>query len=325
MLLRFFSGNQPISLLLLPLLAVLLWLPGFFAEPFDLAGPEPMPLYELLTVWLADLHWLQLLLALLLVVVQAFFVNSLANDLHLLEKRSNLPGLCFLLLNALFPEQLQLSPVLLANTFLLLAMYRLYAIAGSERAGALAFDAAFLIGIASLLHPPTLVLLPVVYFALNDFRPFNGREWLLPLMGIALPWLFAWSWFFWFDTTPEFANALSHGFAWNGVSWLGSGTAFYALAGMSLVMLMMSLAQAIRTIGQNVVEVRKMLTELVWLALLVVVSVLLAPVKSVHLLTLASFPVSIWLSQAFQQSKRTGLMEVFLLLWLGLIFYHRFA
>ena len=325
MILRFFSGNQPVSLLLLPLLAAVLWFPAFLGEGYVIAGEHPMPLYALVVSPLENLRWLQLVLACLLVVLQAFFINSIVNDLHFLEKRSNLPAFSYLLLHALFPEQLELSPVVLANSLLLLAFFRVYSIAGSERAGGMAFDASLLIGLAGLLHPPALLLLPVVYVALNDFRPFNGREWLLPLIGMGPPFLFSWTWFFWFDGVPEFAASLTASFTMSGTGWWSATPGFYGLASFSLLMLMASVPAFLRGVRQNVVNVSKSLLSLLWLVLLALVAALLSPVKSMHLFSLSVYPLAIWLALRHQQSKRMAVMELLTLVWIGLVFYHRFT
>ena len=124
---------------------------------------------------------------------------------------------------------------------------------------------------------------------------------------------------------PVFANAIAAGFTTTGTGWLGNTPSFYALAGYTLVLLLMSVPAFLRAVRQNVVNVSKSLMALLWLVLLTLVAAVLAPVKSMHLLNLTVYPLAIWMALRFQQSKRMALMEILTLLWLGLVFYHRFT
>lgn len=325
MILRFFSGSQPIGLLLIPLLAAVLWLPAFWGSNVELVAASPMPLFAWLTQLLGGLAWLTTLISLLLVVAQAFFLNSLVNDLHFLEKRSNLPAFCFVLYHAVFPEQLQFSPAVICNTFLLLAAFRMYAVPSSSRPGSNVFDTGLLIGLAGLFYAPAFLLVPIAWVVLNEFRPFNPREWLLPVLGAALPLLFCWSYLFWFDRAAELSTALSSGFSLAGNGWLGTGWAFFALLGYTALAILLSLPAMVRALRLNIVAVRKSLQTLIWLLILAVAISAVAPVKSVHLLSFGAIPLSIWLAQALQQAKRKGLAELLIAGWVGLIFFNHFG
>ena len=70
----------------------------------------------------------------------------------------------------------------------------------------MAFDAALMLSLGSLFYFPTILLLPLVWVALNDFRPFQWREWAMPFIGVALPYLYLATWYFWNDELGAFAQ-----------------------------------------------------------------------------------------------------------------------
>jgi len=95
MIIRFFKSNSASAYILLPIIAMAIWVFGFFS-PAVLPLEHPMPLYELLARPVADIHWLSTLIAMFLAVAEAFILNYIVNENEVLTKKTNLPGLFYL-------------------------------------------------------------------------------------------------------------------------------------------------------------------------------------------------------------------------------------
>jgi len=191
MLARLFRSNRPAVLIGVAVLVPALFLPALWnMVP---ASGSSMPLYSLLAALSLHVTWLPGLLQLLLVLLLALQLAMLANDAELLGKRTHLPALLFPLILAAVASSSVLEPALVGMPLVLAAMRRTWAIAMAKRVLAPLFDAGLLIGLASLFYLPYAFLLAVVWASVSVIRPFHWREYVLPLVGTALPIYLVWA------------------------------------------------------------------------------------------------------------------------------------
>lgn len=191
MLASLFRSNRPIALVGLVVLVLLLFVPAIWrATPAP--GPA-MPLYVLLVQFTAWSSWLPGVLHLSLVLLIAVQTSGLANGAELLGKRTHLPALLFPLLLASFGAATTLEPALVGMPLVLAALGRTWSIAQAPRVLGLLFDAGLLLGLAALFYLPYAFLLVVVWASISVIRPMQWREYLLPLIGVAVPIYLAWA------------------------------------------------------------------------------------------------------------------------------------
>jgi hypothetical protein len=191
MLARLFRSNRPAVLIGLVVLVPALFLPALW-NMVAASGPA-MPLYSLLADLSRHVPWLPGLLHMLLVLLLALQLAMLANDAELLGKRTHLPALLFPLLLAALASSAVLEAALVGMPLVLAAMRRTWAIALAKRVLGPLFDAGLLIGLASLIYLPYAFLLVVIWASISVIRPFHWREYVLPLLGTALPIYLAWA------------------------------------------------------------------------------------------------------------------------------------
>jgi len=120
-------------------------------------------------------------------------ITFLVNDAELMDRRTHLPALLFPLMVGAMSGSLALEPALLGMPLVIAAMARSWSIVSSKRALAALFDAGLLLGMAALCYLPYAFLLVVVWASISVIRPFQLREYLLPLLGVALPLYLAWA------------------------------------------------------------------------------------------------------------------------------------
>ena len=113
MLIRFFRSSYIIQYALLAIIAAALWA-GAFIQPQNMPeGVEYVtPLYNLLADLLHEFPRIMVSLAFVLILLEAFILNSILIYHDMVPKNSLLPSFIFILLMSSAPGLLNLYPVL---------------------------------------------------------------------------------------------------------------------------------------------------------------------------------------------------------------------
>ena len=126
---------------------------------------------------------LNILVAGIIVFIQAVIFNRIVNNHGLLAKPSFLPALLYITGASLFEPFLILSPTLICNFMLILIMDKLLKIGKSPNAIMLMFDIGIFIAFGTLIYFPFVVMLLLIWLALLLYRSFHWREWVSGLVG----------------------------------------------------------------------------------------------------------------------------------------------
>lgn len=239
MLIRLFKPNSTLSYIFLSALAVLLWINGSMtAEPIMSLGH--MPLYELFILPLSAIPFLWGLLSLSLVVGEAFILNHIALQSELISKPSFLTALMYVIFMAAHNSMFTLHPALIANLFLLLSISALSNSYRKVSASSNSFDSGALFAIATLFYAPSIIMLPVWALGFFMLRAFNWREWVVFFIGIVVPYLFIFTYYFWVDdlnilfAEQLFSNITDH-------APLQYFSAFYVIVALAIVLLVLAI------------------------------------------------------------------------------------
>lgn len=189
MIAGYLRNNQLGAYLLLPVMAGLLWIPAFSNHTTPVF--EAMPLFSAVLKLFGTSVIAQKITAVILIVGEAFLLNHLIVSHQATPKPNFLPAGIYILLMTSSGSFLTLHPLIFANLFLLLALSSLFSMHRKETAFANAFDAGFFIGIASLFYLPSILFYFLLYLSFLIMRPFIWREWIISLMGVIVPYVFA--------------------------------------------------------------------------------------------------------------------------------------
>ena len=188
-MLQLFRSNTLFALISFVLLGIGMRLAGFLG--FSEATKQSMsPLAQWLFKWMslnAPMAWQSALIAGLLLIIQAFFINYIAASQQILYKESVMPGLFFIFLCSLYPNQLELTPQLIANTFLILLVYRLCYLYEAPKPIFPVLDAGMMLGLGLLFDFDLIIYLPFILLSVLYMASFNLRHLLVALLGMALP------------------------------------------------------------------------------------------------------------------------------------------
>ena len=86
---------------------------------------DPMPLYGLLAIWLAEIICLGVVISFVMVALISFLLVNFNTTSFFINERTYLPAFIYVLAGGLFPEYQSLNPALPASLFLMLAIMRI--------------------------------------------------------------------------------------------------------------------------------------------------------------------------------------------------------
>jgi hypothetical protein len=197
-LLRLFRSGQPFLLLVIPLLAVLMWMKYLLLpQPVHMSfEPNPMPLYQLFNHLLEGKEILGKIVTLSLLLFIAFWLSKINTRFIILQHRTYLIAVIYLLIVSSYLPLQQLNPAVFATVLL---VFSIQIMLDSYRKEGLALGfylAAFLVSIASLFYARAALLMFVVWTGLSLFRTFHWREWAFTFFGFATPVFFLFSYYY---------------------------------------------------------------------------------------------------------------------------------
>ncbi|TNE53789.1 MAG: hypothetical protein EP338_09680 [Bacteroidetes bacterium] len=186
-MLRLFSGNQPLVLLLgVPMMALYFLFHDWFGEPVS----EQLDLglwgsYDL-KITFPLIHWLAVIILFLNASLLARFFNSNI----FFEKNTFLAALFYLVFCSFFESYYQLGAILFSQTFLILTLTQLFRLEYNKDGRGSTFNTGFLLGLTLSLDPRTILLWPLLYLMVTRIRPFVLRESIIMTIGLIVPLIY---------------------------------------------------------------------------------------------------------------------------------------
>lgn len=187
-MLQIFRRSQIQNYLFLLIYAVVLRV-ALFIIPIKVSSAKGGYLSEWLLSYLQPTEWWSHILAILLVVVQAFLINSLVANYRLFVKTNMFAGVFYILFTSLIPEFLRLSPILLANTAFIIGLYSCFgSTRKNTRVGSI-FNFGIWLSISSLFYFEYIYLAIFGLVGLSILITPKLREYILFIIGLIVPFL----------------------------------------------------------------------------------------------------------------------------------------
>ena len=197
-----FKHNNPLSLLLLGLLALL---PAFTVDAtVNAAVPAAnTAIFKALSAYLSFLDrsngMLGKIMCTALLLAEALIFNKIITDHKLMERAGFIPAMSFLLLNALLP--FQTTPIFLVLNGMVLIVFKLLITMYKEsNANNKLLLTGFIVGCMASMNTSFLILFCWIAIGIMIMRPASIREWLLSTTGFVLPFYFIFSGLYLLDT-----------------------------------------------------------------------------------------------------------------------------
>ncbi len=297
-----FRTKNLFSIILVPLAAILLWLSPLMHQPAN-DVQFAMPLFTKIFDLLSFSWELKIVLAVVLVMLQAFFLNYIATN-NELTANNYMPALMFVILSASGHAIVKLNAVLFANVLLMLALMRLLRMYKSEGALGPPFDSAILISIASFFYFPAIGMVFMLFIAISLLRAFSWRDYMVAIIGLIIPYLFLSVYYFWFDKLPYFWNHyIAEPFALRNLNFSPRFTDYWLLGVIGMLVLVSLFDNFTNPTLNRSIRRRKYLNVMVAYLLVSFGCFILTPDWSPTHFLISAVPLAVFISNFFQSFK----------------------
>lgn len=185
-MLGFFRTNQLAANLFLIIYVLVLRTSGLFAT--EVWEPSSAGVLSNVVYSYVGIHgWLPDLVSLILVLLQALLLNVLSARFRISKEVTMFPGLFYILLMSTLPSFLHLSPIVMGNTFLILALSSLFNAYKKSSVADSIFNVGFWIGMASLFYFSNIIFLLLAIFGLAALRNVRISEIFMVIIGMIVP------------------------------------------------------------------------------------------------------------------------------------------
>lgn len=323
MLLRILKSNQPINLILFPLIAALFWLrnlmaPGVF--DFSMYETETV-LFKPIYLLIGNYPMLQEIVALLFLIILGFVIQHLNNQYSFYRVRTMLPpGLFVILVCGIAPIHF-LHPVYPAALFLLFSIDKSMGSFDSKQVLSHCFDSGLLLGISTLFYFNLLFILPVSLLSLRILnREYSWRNLTMHFIGFVIPWIFAFSVYFIIDQVPELLISLNQNLFVDHFE-LPENTFLLIYAAIWGIVLFISGLAMIRRFDEQKISTRKFYSFFLLLSFAFAVILILSPSAASEMMVLLAIPSAYMISYFLINIKRSFWAELIFFIIFGLAVY----
>jgi hypothetical protein len=319
MLLRLIKHNRPQGIIFILFLMVLLWLNAFI-NPQPVGPLLGMPLYELL---FGPLRHHPIPSALVSMAIYGLLIVLVIrfNIIHfLLEERTPMPAIFFIMVAATYPPALQLSPVLISAPFMLIALLML--IRGDEhRADPMAlFNASLVLAAGSLFYLKILWFIPFLWITATIIRPLKWRGIINPILVLIMMILFAVTYYWVFrDNLSLLKEMLQRNLSITGGKLPRLSRPEMFLYGYLLVLIIICSIHLLNRYQVRKIIIRKLYLVLFILFIYGIIFYLFISGFRSELTVILALPVAYLFSNFFYRRRNHWIHELLIWIWLGLI------
>lgn len=323
MLLKVLKPNQAYHFLLVPFMAIALWLRSFVHStifPFY-TGEDTMILYQPIKYLLGTNHLANNITALLFIILLAFLILKLNYQYAFIRLRTFLPPSLFVIITSGIPEMHAMHPVYPAALFLIIAIDRIFDSYEKEKIHSNAFDAGIFLAIGSLFYLNLVFFFPILWFGFIVLKQkVNWREYILTTVGFALPWLGAFMYYLVTSQTGELyrtleANLISHQI------FLREGLTIQIYIGFLIFLTILGSFFLLAQYDEKKISSRRYFKVFFWIFFISIVLIVASPTVSQEIIILLAIPLTYLISNYLIFLKRQFWGEVLLyILAAGVIF-----
>ena len=320
-MLSIFRTNQFFASILLFIYAAIVRASAFII-PSDWQPSNSGFLSEMMYQWIDVNSSTANILAIVLIGIQATFLNLIITQYRMAKEISLFPGLFYILLSSFVPDFLHLSPILMANTFYIMALYEMYSSYKQFSSADKNYNIGLWIAIGSLFYFPYAFFLLLGWIGLGILRAFKIKERIMMILGFLTPYIFA----------------LTHAYVYNYIDlffpkYIYSNLSFFDLQPIDsiegyvilivfIIMIIITLLSMNQYEKRKNIQVQKNISILYWGMVITALTVIFqANINLEHLLMLA-VPLGIFLSFNFSNMAARWAEVIHMFLLLSLMFIH---
>lgn len=327
MILKKLKSNSSVSLFLVPLVTIALWIKSL-QHPFAydyFPGEEQNILFNFINHLVDGKPLLQVISGIVLTILLAYLLQVVNDRYMFIRIKSKLPALLFAVIVGGFVPMHTLHPVYFGAFFMLIAIYRLFAIFETKKAYSSTFDVGFLLGVGALFYLNLVVLVPafIIGIALLG-RETGWREFVTLLIGFLLPFVFATAYAVLADHLIGTLSILNQNI-FTPVNHFHSNIPLQVYLA---TLILFTITGSIGMFGQydtKKISSRKYFTVFFWIFLFSLVGFTFIPVTSQEMLVITAIPVTYLIANLFVFMKSRFWSELLFILLLLIVVSMQFS
>jgi len=298
MIANFFNKTKPVNIINVLMLLFLFYVVSFFVEhtiEFSWGFLLNKTIY---------FFWL-----LLFILIFKFIIKK-----NKLTKDNAYALLIAVLILGTFPEVIFSNSVLFSNLILLLSFRKIYSLKSGIHIKIKLFDAAFWIGISTLINAWSVLFIFLIYVGIIVYQKISVKNLLIPIIGLTTPLCIYFTYHFYFATLPVFYNKFNFDISLNYLSYAD----FKHLLPIAFLILILTWSIVISTPKIILVSNHLKFSWSVLINHLIISTILigLSTTKNSAEFFYLIFPASIIIGNFIQNIKSTILKNVILYLFL---------
>ncbi|MBK8490735.1 MAG: hypothetical protein IPL49_07530 [Saprospirales bacterium] len=316
-MLQIFKTNQILGAVLF-----LFYLGLFYASNLVATLPVPEPTPGILSHLVAHgiEGWSSIYLhvsSMLLVFFQAILIVVMVNGNRINNESNLLPGVFYCLFASMVPEFMYPSPVLMGNTFLLLALLELMGVYKIPIASGRLYNVGFWISVASLFYFSNIGLLAFAIWGTSTLRAYNIRDQITIFFGAITPYFLTGTVFFLLNRLPEFWSIqFSQNLAFLDFQG-GQHGLFYLKMGIFIILILVALLSNTTYFQKRIMQVQKKISLLYGFLLFSGLIILFQSQLDISHWLIAVIPLAAFFSISFSTMPTQWAEVVHLLMLVG--------
>lgn len=321
---RLILKSGEITQLIVFLTAVaIFWIPAFANPLLPLHLPLEGPLYTWMTQLIIPVPALCLAVQLGFIVAIALLLNLILLSNDLIQRKNFLPAIFIVLLFSWNNFLQTLNPIVPASFFIIISIFYLLSAYNQQAPYKQLFTAGIMVGIASMIYLPFMVLILGLFFSMLTLRINSLREWLIPVIAFLLPVIYWISLAYLFNAPFPLISVLKKtGIQFMFLNETGTTTLYWLIS--SWLLLLITLLPTVNQLNARLISIRRktyILVDFLLAAVLILVSSghVFLYVNMLIILFLCAF-----LAMYFDNNKRTVIIDIILSTFIISLLFLRF-
>lgn len=328
-LLRIFKNDRLLGTLAIILLLMAVYVPGFIRafrpDGAELSPYTCMPFYQLIFGKIHMVPVINYLVAMLFTMLIAYTLIRIGIRDQLLQERSLMPGLFFIIFASALPEARQVSPSLISSLFYILSFAILFEVHDKEPNTLSIFIASLILALGSMFCLKLIWFVPLIWISLWTMRSVSWRELLYPVIAYCLLALFLFTWYWGIlGDGSKFTALIKENLAFEG-SFHPYHYSVYILFGYMLLLViiasihMIKRFQSLKTVIQSIYQV------MFYMFLAGILYFFFVLRFEATGLAYIALPLTFVLSNYFHRRRSPWIHEMAMWILLGLLVYVQFT
>ena len=325
-MISYFNSGYPVRYLIAFIIACIIWLPSLISPHFIFEQNSVIGFFDLNIEFIRSNSKYFIWVSFIFTALTAVAVNQILKEYDLVNINNTNGLILFVLFASVIPLYTSVNLYVLLNLILILFIQGVLKLSLIENPVSVVFNSSFFLGIASLFFSPLIFLIIIIWIALIMNMHTDIRNFIISIIGLLLPYLFVFTWFFWNDTLIENWNQIIvqlSNYHLNIQNWKLNVFDIVMLL-FPLILIIFSVLKVINKLGEKSNYTRRnTLLILYFLALLMIIIILFS--GSPLTLLLLALPATIIVSVALNTIERFKRLNVFFIIFVSLIILYHYT